>query len=249
VKRGQVTQRQGSSESPLRVRAYVDGFNLYYGAHDAVDALGQATGSHVSWKWLDIEALCRRLVARAWPTAEIVKVSYFTARVTRRYPADRATDRQDVYLRALAGRGVAIIPGRFLPKTKRRPLVSDPKKMVEVHDTEEKGSDVNLATCMLADYFLERAAYDAAVVVSNDSDLAMPVALLRNQGLPLGVLNPHRKPTPQLWPKDLGPPHFGRRIEIADLQACQLPDPLTDKAGKVVLSRTGSMVRRPPDWA
>ena len=99
------------------------------------------------------------------------------------------------------------------------------------------------------DYFLERQEYDAAVVVSNDSDLAMPIARLRELGFPIGVLNPHRKPTPQLWPKDLALPHFGRRIEIADLQACQLPDPLTDKAGNVVVSRTGSQVRRPPDWA
>ena len=128
---------------------------------------------------------------------------------------------QDVYLRALEHRDVSIIPGRFLAKTKKRPLVSDPTKMVQVHDTEEKGSDVNLATCLLTDYFLERQEYDAAVVVSNDSDLAMPIARLRELGFPIGVLNPHRKPTPQLWPKDLALPHFGRRIEIADLDAGQ----------------------------
>ena len=133
----------------MRVRVYVNGFNLYYGAHDAVDAFEEATGSHISWKWLDIEALCRLLARRAWPTAEIVKVLYFTARVTRRYAADRTVDRQDVYLRALEHRDVSIIPGRFLAKTKKRPLVSDPTKMVQVHDTEEKGSDVNLATCLL----------------------------------------------------------------------------------------------------
>ena len=183
----------------MRARVYVDGFNLYYGAHNAVDEHEATTGEHVSWKWLDVEALCGLLARSAWPNAEIVGVSYFTARITRRFPADRGVDRQDAYLRALQHRGVSIIPGRFLAKTKRRPLVSDPKKMVEVHDT--------------------------------------------------GVLNPHRKPTPQLWPRDLVAPHFGRRIEVAHLLACQLPDPVTDKNGTVVVSRSGSLVRRPPDWA
>ena len=42
----------------------------------------------------------------------------------------------------------------------------------------------------VSESFLDRSDYEAALVVSNDSDLAMPVALLRGQGLPVGVLNP-----------------------------------------------------------
>ena len=41
---------------------------------------------------------------------------------------------------------------------------------------EEKGSDVNLATYLVADGF--RDLYDTAVVVSNDSDLAEPLKLV-----------------------------------------------------------------------
>lgn len=171
-----------------RVRAYVDGFNLYYGLKDAVAAESPGT----TWKWLDVEALCQIIVSRAWPGATIVMVRYFTARVSKRRGNDGAPDRQDAYLRALAMRGVDIELGRFLQKTKRRPLVSNPRRQEEFHDTEEKGSDVNLATRLVVDYFLERDAYDAAIVVSNDSDLALPVTLLREQGLPLGVINPHR---------------------------------------------------------
>jgi hypothetical protein len=243
-----VATGSGQPVGPQRVRAYVDGFNLYYGAHGQVDDAVASGAASISWKWLDVEALCQRLIEKAWPDARIVRLTYFTARVSRRSPADRVADRQDVYLRALGHREVHIVLGRFLAKTKVRPLVSNSKKFVEVHDTEEKGSDVNLATTLVADYFLDRSEYDAALVVSNDSDLAMPVALLRGQGLPVGVLNPHRQPTPQLWPKNLALPHFGRRIEVADLLASQLPDPLTDKSGNVVVSRTGHQVRRPPDW-
>lgn len=44
--------------------------------------------------------------------------------------------------------------------------------MVDIIKTEEKGSDVNLAVHLLNDGWLD--AYDCAVVVSNDSDLARP---------------------------------------------------------------------------
>ena len=56
---------------------------------------------------------------------------------------------------------------------------------------EEKGSDVNLATHLLADV-LERRA-DAAIVICNDSDLALPIRIARNH-IPVGVINPGTKP-------------------------------------------------------
>ncbi len=46
-------------------------------------------------------------------------------------------------------------------------------RTVEVVKTEEKGSDVNLATYLLLDAFRRRC--DSAVVISNDSDLAEPI--------------------------------------------------------------------------
>jgi hypothetical protein len=45
--------------------------------------------------------------------------------------------------------------------------------MVSVADREEKGSDVNVATHLLIDIYEQRI--DAAIVVSNDSYLALPV--------------------------------------------------------------------------
>ena len=181
------------------VRVYIDGFNLYYGCRELVR--DQAPG--ISWKWLDVEALSLAVIRTAWSNAELQAVQYFTARVRPRRAGDGAPDRQDAYIRALQRRGVEVIPGRFLQKTKTRPLVSNPKRMVEVHDTEEKGSDVNLATRLVADYFLRTGEYDAAVVVSNDSDLEMPIRLLRDQGLPVGVVDP--SPVPDSTPLAAGP--------------------------------------------
>src|SRR5260370_3945400 len=56
---------------------------------------------------------------------------------------------------------------------------------------EEKRSDVNLATYLLVDGF--RGAYDLAVVVSDDSDLRLPIEMVVNElHLPVWVLNPQQ---------------------------------------------------------
>src|SRR5215203_357311 len=70
----------------MRTNVYIDGFNLFYGC---------LKGS--PYKWLDIEALCRRLL----PRDHINRIRYFTALVTAR-PGDlQQPVRQETYLRAL----------------------------------------------------------------------------------------------------------------------------------------------------
>jgi len=51
--------------------------------------------------------------------------------------------------------------------------------MVEILDTKEKGSDVNLATYLLMDGF--KREYEMAVVISNDSDLVEPIKLVTSE--------------------------------------------------------------------
>jgi len=50
---------------------------------------------------------------------------------------------------------------------------------VQVLNSEEKGSDVNLASYLLLDAF--ENDYEAAIIVSNDSDLAEPISLVRKK--------------------------------------------------------------------
>ena len=50
---------------------------------------------------------------------------------------------------------------------------------VRVMKTEEKGSDVNLATHLLIDAFDD--AFEVAVIISNDSDLKEPIRLVRDR--------------------------------------------------------------------
>ncbi|MEI7779984.1 MAG: NYN domain-containing protein [Actinomycetes bacterium] len=69
------------------------------------------------------------------------------------------------------------------------PPADGPHK-VQVMNTEEKRSDVNLACNLLADALVGRI--DTAVILSNDSDLAEAIRLARRfAGIRVGVINPY----------------------------------------------------------
>jgi hypothetical protein len=105
---------------------------------------------------------------------------------------------------------------------------------VEVIKTEEKGSDVNLATYLLLDGF--QRDYDVAAVISNDSDLKEPIALTRTVlGLPVGVVNPH----PASRRSRALQATFFKQLRHSVLRACQLPPGLTDGRGQI---------RKPAGW-
>ncbi|HST46379.1 hypothetical protein [Jatrophihabitans sp.] len=65
--------------------------------------------------------------------------------------------------------------------------VPDAWFMASVAKREEKGSDVNVAVHLVKDVLL--ADVDAAVVVSNDSDLKVAIELARAY-VPIGLVNP-----------------------------------------------------------
>jgi hypothetical protein len=99
-----------------------------------------------------------------------------------------------------------------------------------VWNTEEKGSDVNLASHLLIDGF--RARYDLAVVISNDGDLKEPVRFVREDlKAPVGVLNPHANRSWALSPRNLPAGSFYKPIRPAALAASQFPTTLTDANG------------------
>lgn len=164
----------------MKAIVYIDGFN---------PVLRRPQGH--SLPVVDLEALCRALV----PKDEVVLIRYFTARVTAR-PGDPAQpQRQETYLRALSTLPLVTVHfGEFRAHPVRMRLANPPAhgpKTVEVIKTEEKGSDVNLASFLLLDAFQERA--DTAVVISNNSDLAEPVRIVKEVlGHTVGVINPYQ---------------------------------------------------------
>jgi uncharacterized LabA/DUF88 family protein len=106
-----------------------------------------------------------------------------------------AAVRQQTCLRALQTiPGLSIHLGHYLVSYPRMPLRYPPAsgpRTVEVVKSEEKGSDVNLATYLLLDAF--RKDCDTAVVITNDSDLREPIEIAQAElGLRVGVINPQK---------------------------------------------------------
>jgi hypothetical protein len=205
---------------------YVDGFNLYYGCLRGT-----------TYQWLDIGALCRRLL----PANPINHIRYFTSRVAARPDAPNRPEQQNAYFRALSTvPGLSIHLGHFQSKEARLPVADpgpDDPRIVEVIKTQEKGSDVNLATFLLLDAF--RKESDIAVVISNDSDLKEPIrVLIEELGVPVGLVNPH--PVKGRSRDLLGlKPLFFKQVQPRALRACQFPPVLRDAQGEI---------RRPDGW-
>lgn len=198
----------------MRPNAYVDGFNLYYGCL-----------RKTPYKWLDLSALCSRLL----PGDQIHRIRYFTARVSARNDPQSPV-RQEVYLRALKTiPNLTIHYGHFLTHPRWAKRVTPPRignPWVEVIKTEEKGSDVNLATLLLLDAFKKDC--ETAVVISNDSDLKLPIEVAQHElGLVVGVINPH---PPKKRSHALQPTFF-KQIRESALKSCQFPAILTDSVG------------------
>jgi hypothetical protein len=86
-----------------------------------------------------------------FPSDQINKIKYFTARVSARPSDPDQPIRQATYWRALQTiPNLSIIEGSFLVKPVTMPLANtNPQQYARVIKTEEKGSDVNLATHLL----------------------------------------------------------------------------------------------------
>src|SRR5713101_5637451 len=192
---------------------YIDGFNLYYGAL-----------KRTPYKWLDLAKLCEVML----PNDHVASIQYFTARVSARPYNPSAPLDQQVYLRALRTvPNLSITFGHFLTHSVPMMLSGvNPPKKVFVDKTEEKGSDVNLAAHLLRDAF--NKSFDIAVLITNDSDLAEPVRIVRQElALPVGILNPHQYHSKILQPLAT----FLKRIRQADLIVSQFPPAMQDAKG------------------
>jgi uncharacterized LabA/DUF88 family protein len=200
----------------MRTRVYIDGFNLYYGCLKGT-----------AHKWLNPLVLCANLM----PRNRIDKVRYFTAKVSSRpNDPDQAT-RQQTYFRALATvPEIEVHLGHFLTHEVTMPDAAAWRqgryRGSRVVKTEEKGSDVNLATHLLMDAFDD--SFDMAVIVSNDSDLKEPISLVRHRfGKGIGILNPQANVSRALQPLA----HFIKPIRTGALANAQFPGQLTDGVG------------------
>ena len=206
-----------------RTNVYIDGFNLFYGALKGTP-----------YKWLNL----RRLSELLLPTNDVRTVKYFTAQVTSRPGKPNQGIHQQFYLRALKTLpDLEIVFGHFLTSRVRMPLVNPVRGLshsVEVIKTEEKGSDVNMATHLIHD--AHQGVFDVAVLITNDSDLLGPIEIVQQElGLPVGVITPHKRFACVLAKEAT----FKKRIRTGVLRASQFPETLTDALGAF---------RKPSTW-
>lgn len=234
----------------MRVGVYVDGYNLYYGARSVC---GRGTAG---WRWLDIRALISNVIQTqgSWTGCSIDRIVYCTARVDAVTNPSAFQD-QDVYLKAISKTGSVdwIEFGRYVARAKsgllatRTPVtgqpqivtsdwpvmvqdsngapVRDARYLVQYLHLEEKGSDVNVASHLLIDVL--GGAIEAAIVVSNDSDLALPIREVRKR-VPVGTINPQYGLTAGALrgaKADGVGGHWWWKLHQAAYRACQLPDP------------------------
>lgn len=126
----------------MSTAVYIDAFNLYYGSLKGTDC-----------KWLDLSKMMSLLL----PNQNITEIRYFTAKISAKPYDPGAPLRQQAYLSALETLGnVSIHYGRYQSNIVKMPLANPARgqsRMVEVIKSEEKGSDVNLATHLLVDAF------------------------------------------------------------------------------------------------
>ena len=199
-----------------RVVSFIDGFNLYH-------AVAKLSRPHL--KWLDLWALSKQFVK---PLSEkLEKVLYFSA--FAEHLNESAQKRQRTYLKALEIKGINLILGHFKNKDRRCP---DCGYRWVGH--EEKATDVNIALRILD--LAYRDEFDRAVLITNDSDLAPAIELVRMrfpQKKITTIVPPHRYHSNEL----IRVSSDKSKIRIEHLERCLLPEIVSDASGLVSIKR------------
>lgn len=201
----------------MKYAVYVDGFNLY-----------NRRLKDTPYKWLDLKALANNLNLNPG-TVELIR--YFTARLSPRANDRSIGSRQNTYLRALSTiPELKIHFGQFKQRDVMGELLDGgtrpTNRIVTVRKFEEKGSDVNIASYMIADGFL--GLYDSAILISNDSDLSAPMQIVKEVvRKPVGLVSPSDFHMTELSKFA----SYRRKISDQQLIDSQFPDVLVDPHG------------------
>jgi len=217
----------GPPAVPRRTTVFVDGLNFHYGV-----------AKRFGERWVDPVALCRRVLDQRWH--EITQVRFYTSLFVEGVPGSGDRAAQNAHLRAI-GRDARFVLRlghfKFRREMARLAMQADGQvSFAKVVGMREKGTDVNLAAELV--HLAHLRAFESAVVVSNDSDLARAVEIVRTElGLPIGLINP--QPRAQVLELHQAA-SFTRTIRRADVVAALLPPEIQLDDGDVI--------RRPPGW-
>ncbi|HSX11141.1 MAG TPA: NYN domain-containing protein [Chlamydiales bacterium] len=207
--------------SPQRVISFIDGFNLYH----AISTLRRP-----ELKWTDLRALSKVFLKSY--SEELVGVYYFSAYAEHIAEAKQKCQRD--YIKALELKAVKPILGHFKKKNRKCPSCD-----YQWIGHEEKETDVNIALFLLN--LAYHNAFDRALVISNDSDLAPAIRMVRSEF-------PHKQITA------IAPPQYHAshelvhaasdksKIRVDHLERCLLPIVVSDITGLI-------SVHRPEEYA
>ena len=215
-----VQRLTGPPAVPRRTTVFVDGLNFHYGV---ARRFGQ--------RWVDPVALCQRVLDPKWH--DIRQVRFYTSLFVEGGPGGGDPSAQNAYHRAVSQDNRFVLrlgQFRFRRETVRLAASEDgdPRFALAV-GMREKRSDVNLAAELV--HLAHLRSFEAAVVVSNDSDLTTAIEIVRSElHISVGVLNP--QPSRQRH-ELLEAATFSRTIRRADVVAATLPDIVQTHMGPV----------------
>ena len=199
-----------------RVISLIDGLNLYH----CISNLQRP-----ELQWSNLKALSQTFLKSQ--SEKLFQVFYFSSYAD--HVSEETQNRQKAYVRALELSGIVPIFGHFKRKNRKCPFCEN--KWV---GHEEKETDVNIAL-----YLLDLAyqnAFDRALVISNDSDLAPAIKMVRKRF-------PNKRIT------TVSPPHHFHSIELINvssdktkirvehLEKSLFPAVISDPSGIISVSR------------
>ncbi|QGZ40345.1 6-hydroxy-3-succinoylpyridine 3-monooxygenase [Pseudoduganella flava] len=213
---------------PLRTRVYIDGYNLYYGCLKGTP-----------YKWLDLMALFeQQILPSSAPDSSVLlplSIKYFTAKIKEQ--AAKALDsvssqaRYHTALRKRYHARIELIEGYYSLTQSKARLVDNavPAKWARdcaqtlVWKLEEKQSDVNLALQAYHDAIT--GAVDQVVIVTNDTDIAPALKMIRTySAVKIGLVVPTRPGLREPNDDLLKLAHWTRtHITDRELASAQLP--------------------------
>ncbi len=205
-----------SADHPIRAAFYFDGCNVHQGLRE---------GQLRKFYWLSLSDFALSFLSE---NQKLVSVKYFTARVTGDAGKNK---RHSTYIEALQSHGgVEVIEGKFQMEPFRCGNCSVRRSI-----PKEKQTDVNIATAMVVDAFLD--LWDTAFLVSGDADLAPPIRAIRTHRpqKTVVVVSPLNRHSGELSKTANGHLYANR----ANYAQNQLPDEVPK--GTVIL-------RRPEHW-
>ena len=148
----------------VRVRFYIDGYNVYY----CIKAYHKKWGRN--YRWLDYRKFLSQFLK---DNHHLAGITFFTA--DPKHWEESRKNRHDAFLNALRETGVEVVSGYFA----KRPGGG----------FEEKQTDVNIALAMVLDAADDK--YDRCWLMSADNDFAPVLSVVRNKfGKEAGLMIP-----------------------------------------------------------